>query len=76
MEYGKECRSDGALKSICCDGLVRGADLHLTHWTNNETPAELYADTSTEIAMNFIQSGQGVPFFIFVTLVKLYAPLH
>lgn len=26
----------GGEKSICADGLVQGADLHLTHWTNNK----------------------------------------
>lgn len=42
--------------SISCDGLVEGAALHLTHWKRNETPAELKADTSTEIAFHFIGS--------------------
>jgi len=56
VEYGEDYQSDGKVKSICCDGLVRGSDLQLTHWTNNETPAEYYADTSTEIALNFLES--------------------
>jgi hypothetical protein len=36
VPYG-ETYSGGA-KSISADGLVKGSDLHLTHWTNNETP--------------------------------------
>jgi len=40
--------------AICCDGLVAGADLQLTHWKGNATPSSNYADTSTEIALNFV----------------------
>jgi hypothetical protein len=36
----------GNEKSICVDGLVKGADLDLTHWTNNKTPREYKADLS------------------------------
>eukprot|EP00976_Prorocentrum_cordatum_P069832 1179706-Prorocentrum_minimum.AAC.4 len=56
VAYGEDFKSDGKVKSICCDGLVRGSDLQLTHWTNNETPDEYYADTSTEIVLNFLES--------------------
>jgi hypothetical protein len=40
--------------AVCCDGLVAGAGLHLSHWEGNETPAELKADTSTEIALRCV----------------------
>ncbi|HEX6184534.1 MAG TPA: DUF6687 family protein [Pyrinomonadaceae bacterium] len=42
---------DGA-PLLSVDGTVDGA-LHLSHWEGNETPEELRADTSTEIALNF-----------------------
>jgi hypothetical protein len=29
--------------------------LELSHWANHQTPKELYADTSTEIALNFVK---------------------
>jgi hypothetical protein len=32
--------------------------LELSHWTNHQTPKELYADTSTEIALNFVKLRQ------------------
>ena len=42
---------------ISCDGKVPGdIDLELTHWTNNLTPNEYYADTSTEIALKYQHS--------------------
>jgi len=37
--------------SISCDGRIPGVTLELTHWNGNETPDELYADTSTEMAL-------------------------
>ncbi|HEX8502394.1 MAG TPA: DUF6687 family protein [Pyrinomonadaceae bacterium] len=37
---------------LSVDGTVDEA-LHLSHWEGNTTPAELRADTSTEIALNF-----------------------
>src|SRR5690348_9894513 len=46
--------------SASCDGLVAGAALHLSHWAGNETPAELKADTSVEIALRFVKSGGAV----------------
>lgn len=42
--------------AISIDGLARGAALHLSHWRDNETPEQWKADTSTEIALNFVQS--------------------
>ena len=52
VPYGSSAPEDGRL-SLSCDGKVPGTTLELTHWTNNVTPDELYADTSTEIALNF-----------------------
>jgi hypothetical protein len=42
----------GGAPLLSVDGTVDGA-LHLSHWEGNETPEELRADTSTEIALNF-----------------------
>jgi len=49
-------RYAGPDRSISCDGLVLGAALDLTHWEGNNTPQEFRADTSTEIALLFVQS--------------------
>ena len=38
---------------LSVDGTVGNA-IHLSHWQGNETPARLRADTSTEIALNFV----------------------
>ena len=38
---------------LAVDGTVDNA-LHLSHWAGNTTPEELRADTSTEIALNFV----------------------
>src|SRR5829696_2063571 len=38
---------------LSVDGTVDNA-LHLSHWEGNTTPEELRADTSTEIALNFV----------------------
>ena len=40
---------------LSVDGTVENA-LHLSHWAGNGTPEELRADTSTEIALNFVAS--------------------
>ena len=45
---------DGA---AACDGVVPGAAIDLNDWEGNVTPAELKADTSTEIALRFARSG-------------------
>lgn len=37
--------------------VLAGAALDLTHWRGNKTPESLYADTSTEIALNFLRRG-------------------
>lgn len=42
---------------ISVDGTVPNA-VHLSHWQGNETPARLKADTSTEIALNFVASAE------------------
>jgi Family of unknown function (DUF6687) len=46
----------GEIPAISCDGLVPGSGLDLTHWQGNHTPARYKADTSTEIALNFVVS--------------------
>ncbi len=40
---------------LSVDGIVANS-LHFSHWEGNETPAELKADTSTEIALNLVAS--------------------
>jgi len=45
-----------SVRKISVDGLVPNS-YHLSHWAGNETPAALKADTSTEIALNFISDG-------------------
>ena len=40
---------------LSVDGTVDNA-VHLSHWEGNTTPEELRADTSTEIALNFVAS--------------------
>ncbi len=47
---------EGDIPAISCDGLVPGSHLDLTHWQGNRTPARYKADTSTEIALNFVVS--------------------
>mmetsp|Transcript_38622 Transcript_38622/g.74027 ORF Transcript_38622/g.74027 Transcript_38622/m.74027 type:complete len:349 (+) Transcript_38622:54-1100(+) len=60
VPYGKDCivETCEGRSTICVDGLVKGVDLQLSHWTNNETPDHLYADLSTEIALKFA-AGEG-----------------
>lgn len=38
---------------LAVDGTVENA-IHFSHWQGNQTPAELKADTSTEIALNLV----------------------
>ncbi len=38
---------------LSVDGTV-GNSIHFSHWEGNQTPAELRADTSTEIALNLV----------------------
>ncbi len=40
---------------LSIDGTVSNS-IHFSHWEGNETPAELKADTSTEIALNLVAS--------------------
>ena len=49
---------EGIATSIACDGRVPGATLEVTHWNGNETPEELYADTSTGMAMKLAKLNQ------------------
>src|SRR2546423_5770492 len=42
-----------AVPKLSVDGLVPNG-VHLTHWQGNRTPAELKADTSTEIALKLV----------------------
>jgi hypothetical protein len=51
-------RYEGESPAVGCDGLVPGAALDLTHWQGNRTPREFKADTSTEIALNFVASAE------------------
>ncbi|MCC7384323.1 MAG: hypothetical protein IT384_20930 [Deltaproteobacteria bacterium] len=41
--------------AAACDGLVPGAELDLSHWRHNKTPAHLKRDTSVEIALAFLE---------------------
>ena len=43
------------IPKLSVDGTVDNA-IHFSHWQGNETPAELKADTSTEIALNLVAS--------------------
>ncbi len=43
------------LPKLSVDGTVGNA-IHFSHWDGNETPAEVKADTSTEIALNLVAS--------------------
>lgn len=48
---------------IYCDGgtdeeVREGVDLELSHWIPNRTPARFKADTSTEICLRFVESGE------------------
>lgn len=61
---------DGLLDvpKLSVDGLVPNS-VHLTHWDGNETPAELRADTSTEIALNLVASPRREEFTCGIDLV-------
>ena len=52
----EETDSEGSRQrpTVSCDGRIPGGvTLELSHWTGNETPDDLYADTSTEMALSF-----------------------
>ena len=42
--------------AVSSDGRIPGATLELSHWEGNDTPQEVYADTSTEICLNFARA--------------------
>lgn len=42
-------------RKLSVDGTVSNS-IHFSHWEGNETPAEVKADTSTEIALNLVSS--------------------
>ncbi len=51
-----------ARRAIYCDGGIdeqfrSGVDLQLSHWIPNDTPPRFKADTSTEICLRFVESG-------------------
>ena len=48
------CGLDGFPK-LSVDGTVSNS-VHFSHWEGNETPAQLKADTSTEIALNLVDA--------------------
>src|SRR3984893_4997174 len=44
-----------SVPKLSVDGTVPNS-IHFSHWQGNETPAEVKADTSTEIALNLVAS--------------------
>lgn len=65
VDYGQSYSSPDGRPTISCDGRIPGGvTLELTHWTGNETPDELYADTSTEMALKFAQHEQYAADFV------------
>ena len=46
-----------SLPKLSVDGTVPNS-VHFSHWEGNETPAELKADTSTEIVLNLVAAPQ------------------
>jgi hypothetical protein len=46
---------DAPARAVACDGLVPNAELDLSHWSSNRTPAHLKRDTSVEIALAFLE---------------------
>ena len=55
FEYYSEALDD--VPKLSVDGTV-SKSIHFSHWQGNETPAELKADTSTEIALNLVTSSK------------------
>src|SRR5215217_4694982 len=43
------------VRKLSVDGTVSNS-IHFSHWEGNRTPAEVKADTSTEIALNLVGS--------------------
>ena len=57
VPYGSSVATTSpAQPTISCDGKVPGSTMDCTHWTDNTTPDALYADTSTEIALNLARA--------------------
>jgi hypothetical protein len=54
VEYGQNAPLMDIPTTIACDGRVPGATLEVSHWNGNDTPQEIYADTSTEMAIRFL----------------------
>jgi hypothetical protein len=59
---GSDVLRPSAREVIYCGGGIdsqfrEGVDLELSHWIPNQTPKEFKADTSTEICLNFVASG-------------------
>jgi uncharacterized protein DUF6687 len=55
FEFYSEALDD--VPKLSVDGTVSNS-VHFSHWQGNETPAELKADTSTEIALNLVTSSK------------------
>jgi hypothetical protein len=55
VPYGESAPLDDPV-TISCDGRVPGSTLEVSHWTGNGTPDELYADTSTEMAIKLARA--------------------
>jgi hypothetical protein len=55
FEFYSEAIAD--VPKLSVDGTVSDS-LHFSHWKGNKTPAELKADTSTEIALNLVTSSR------------------
>ena len=57
-----------SVPKLSVDGTVPNS-VHFSHWEGNETPVELKADTSTEIALNLVASPQQSQFTRGIELV-------
>src|SRR5258705_5108443 len=44
-----------SLRKLSVDGIVPNS-IHFSHWEGNQTPDEIKADTSTEIALNLVSA--------------------
>ncbi len=50
--------ADAPPRAVCCDGLVDGTAIHLSHWPGNRTPSDFKRDTSVEIALAYGATGE------------------
>ena len=66
FEFYSEALAD--VPKLSVDGTVPNS-IHFSHWKGNETPAELKADTSTEIALNLVTSAKRTEFTKGIDLV-------